>query len=109
MIELPNYELPEDSHVTMRSDQAWQLLDEARAKYKEQGGSSVLKLALMDAASQLIHACEFNRIVTVPKSIKSALIELACEETPASQGNIIMLDQSQITESYKSDDLPLSA
>jgi hypothetical protein len=109
MSELQNSERPEDSHVTMRSDRAWQLLHDAMAKSQEPIGQSVLAVAVKDAAALLIRACQWNGAVTFPESIKTALVELAHEDTSEHENNIITLDQGQSAESCEPTSLPLSA
>jgi hypothetical protein len=109
MSELQNSERPVDSHVTMRSDQAWQLLHDAMAKSQEPIGQSVLAVGFRDAAALLIRACQWNGAVTFPESIKTALIELSREDTSQPESNIIALDQDLSAESCEPTSLPLSA
>ena len=98
---------PDEKFVTMRSDQAWHLLDETKSH--DPRHQTVLALALRDAAAIIIRASELNGVITFPESIRTALIEINLEEIQTENKNIISLEQNQTVVSYPATGLPLSA
>lgn len=92
MSELPKTEQSVESHVTMQTELAWELLKAARVRCAL-GRISVKNVAVMDAASDIFQAHSLDRTIIFPKSLESVLIELACQDAPTQENNIIPLNQ----------------
>jgi hypothetical protein len=103
----PEDKQPDEQYVTMRSDQAWQLLDAARSQ--DPTRQTVLALALREAATIIIRASERDGVVSFPECIQIALKGLASDEAMNNQSKVVVLDQSQDIEPFPVPDLPMSA